>query len=59
MLAPNVILFPVKVTFLNSNTKCETVVRLQSCLCALGPGRALAHDELCIELNDVKGHTFA
>ena len=31
MLAPNVILFPVKVTFFsNSNTKCKTVVRLYS-----------------------------
>ena len=56
-------MLPPKVTcsckgyfFSNSNTDCKTVVR---CLCVLGSGRALIYDDLYIELNDVKGRTFA
>ena len=32
---------------------------LKNTLCALGSGMALIYDELYIELNDVKGQTFA
>ena len=60
MMAPNVILFPVKVTFFQIvilNARLEFA--FSPPLCALGSGTALIYDELYIDLDDVKEQTFA
>ena len=56
MLAPKVTCFCKCYLFSNSNTKCNIVVPLSLCTRLW---QALIYDELYIELNDVKGQTFA